>query len=436
MPPSPLPNSLWAAIAIPAPATGPLTDSISVDVAIVGGGYLGLSTALHLAEAGKSVAVIEASEPGWGASGRNGGQVIPGLKIDPDEALALLGDQRGERLVQWAGRAPDLVFDLIQRHGITCDPVRNGWIQPAYTDPMVSVIENRCRQWASRGAPVQMLERDKLPAMLGTSKYLAAWIDRRGGSINPLSYARGLAAAALKAGARIYSTTTVQKLRRRDSVWQVSTSGGEVAAAQVVVATGAYGTDTLIPGLGRTMIPVRIGEVATQPLTANVLATILPGRQCASDWRHMLASFRITPDGRLMMGGSTAAAGEETPRLQRSLHRTGEDLFGYLGPLNWAYFWSGIFAVTTDKLPHIHQPEPGCLVALGCNGRGIAISTAMGKMLAERLLGRPADDLELAAEPLRPIPFHALRKPFMNVAIRWKGLKDKRERRRSTLAQR
>lgn len=428
--PSALPRSLWASISPAAPVTARAASDQRVDVVIIGAGYTGLSSAIHLAQAGRNVAVIEAAEAGWGASGRNGGQVIPGLKIDPEDVVGLLGRERGNRLVDWAGNAPDMVFDFIKQYDIDCSAVRNGWIQPAYTNASLSIISARCRQWQERGATVEMLDPAALPEMLGTPKYVGAWMDRRGGSINPLAYSRGLARVALEAGVKIYTSTPAQALSRESGLWKVRTPDATLTAETVIVATGAYCPD-LVPGLSKTMIPVRIGEVATKPLSDEMAARILPGRQLASDWRRLLASFRITPDGRLMMGGSTATPGGETLAIRESLHRAGRDLFGHFGELQWEFFWSGVFAVTTDKLPHLYEPQPNLIAALGCNGRGIAISTALGKLLAERVQGAAADDLALPISKLSPMRFHSLHPPVMKIMVGWKGIQDKLDRMRS-----
>lgn len=422
--PLPLPRSLWAEIADPAPETMHATTDEAVDVAVIGAGYTGLTAAIYLAAKGVRVAVLEAAEAGWGASGRNGGQVIPGLKIDPDEVEALLGGEKGRRLVAWAGNAPDLVFNLIKAHDIACSPVRNGWIQPAYTRASLKIIESRCAQWAARGAPVKMLERANLPDLLGTPRYIGAWLDTRGGSINPLGYSRGLAKAAIAAGAALYTSTPVTRLVRKGTTWDLRTPHATMTAHHVIVATGAYATD-LLPELRRTIIPVRIGEVATKPLSETIARTILPGRQVASDWRRLLTSFRITPDGRLMMGGSTATADLESAKIQDSLHRSARDLFGHLGDFQWEFFWSGVFAVTGDKLPHFHEPEPNVLTVVGCNGRGIAVSTGLGKLLAERVMGCPADDLPLPLTKMSPMYFHGLHRPVMRTLVGWKGVQDR-----------
>src|ERR687886_1478301 len=212
--PFPLEPSLWAATAAPAVPTPPLDESVSTDVAVVGAGYMGLSTALHLAERGVSVTVLDAEEPGFGGSGRNGGQVIPGLKYDPDELESMFGPERGARLADFAGRTADRVFELIEKHRMDVPYRREGWIQGAHTPEMVETAKRRAEQWAKRGAPVRFLDKAETDAHLGTARYLAGWIDRRGGAIQPLAYARGLAKAARDAGAAIHGDTPVTGLAR------------------------------------------------------------------------------------------------------------------------------------------------------------------------------------------------------------------------------
>jgi glycine/D-amino acid oxidase-like deaminating enzyme len=422
-----LPRSLWADISIAGGARRELEGDVAADVAVIGAGFAGTAAALTLAEAGASVVVLDAAEPGWGASGRNNGQVIPGLKFDPDEVERRFGAERGSKLVRWSGAAPDLVFGLIDRHRIACAPVRKGWIQPAYTTRSIPAIASRCEQWARRGAPVEMLRPEYLADILGTPAYVAGWIDSRGGTINPLSYARGLAAAAVDAGARLYSATPALSLERASRSWTVRTPRGAVKAGRVFVATAAY-ADDLVEGLRRSMVPVRTAQVATAPLSDVQLRTILPGRHGASDTRRLLTSFRISPDNRLMMGGAWATGTlDEAPLLPR-LHAVGKALFRHLGALQWEYGWSGFFPVTEDHMPHVHESPEGLVCALGCNGRGIALSTAMGQLVAERLLGQRVEEMPLEPSPMPSVRFHEFRAPGIAVATAVKGVQDRIDR--------
>jgi len=428
--PAELPRSVWQQTAAPAPDLPRLRGDASADVLIVGAGFTGLAAAIRLAESGARVVVIDAVEPGWGASGRNNGQVIPGLKLDPGELEKKYGADEGARLCAWGGAAPDAVFDLIERHAIDCHAVRNGWIQPAYTRQAVARIESRCAQWAARGAPVDMLPRADLAATLGTGAYLDAWIDKRGGTINPLAYARGLAAAAIAAGASVHSRTSAISMQREAAGWLVRAQDGTVRAPQVFVATAAYAND-MVPGLRRSFVPVRTAQTASAPLSAAQARAILPGRQGASDTRRLLTSFRLSPDARLVMGGSGATGGLGHDHLLLRLRKVGSELFRALGPIEWEFGWSGYFAVTSDHLPHLHESVDGLVCALGCNGRGIAVSTALGQLVAQRLLGASAADAAIRPAAMHSVPFYAFRNIGIAVATTVSGLQDSFDRARS-----
>ena len=200
----PLPRSLYAETARPAVATPPLDGDRRVDVCVIGGGFTGLSTALHLAQQGVDVAVLEAHEPGWGASGRNGGQVNPGLKHDPDQVEADFGADLGRRMVALSGDAPNVVFRLIERHQIECDALQSGTLRAAFGVRDAAGIRASAEQWMRRDAPVELLESDAAREVTDTDRYVCAMLDRRGGQVNPLGYARGLAQAAMQAGAAVH----------------------------------------------------------------------------------------------------------------------------------------------------------------------------------------------------------------------------------------
>jgi len=185
--PFPLQPSLWYATAPEAAPTPPLAADATADVCVIGAGFAGLSTALHLAEAGVSVIVLETHEPGWGGSGRNGGQVIPGIKYDPSEIVAKFGPDAGEALTRFVGATADLVFDLIAKHGMDVPHKRAGWIQGAHTPAMVETVKRRSGEWRARGVAADFLDKDAVARLLGTDRYLAGWVDRRGAVIPSLA---------------------------------------------------------------------------------------------------------------------------------------------------------------------------------------------------------------------------------------------------------
>ncbi len=419
-----LPPSLWAATANPAPSTPPLANSRQADVAIVGAGYSGLAAALHLAEAGASVVVLEAGEPGWGASGRNGGQVIPGLKWDPDELVAMFGPEAGEHLVSIAGGAPDTVFDLVARNRIDCEAMRCGWIQPAYAEADTSLAARRVEQWQRRGAPVAMLDRNSVCELVGSPIYRGGWIDRRAGSVQPLNYSRGLARAAQKAGAFVCGDSRVVALARDGGRWKMTTADGpSVSAERVLLATNGY-TDALWPRLRQTVIAANSFQVATERLPDELRRTVLPEGQVASDTRKLLLYYRSNHDGRLIMGGR----GPFREPIGKSDYRHLESVIALVFPqlrgTHCDFHWSGRVALTRDHLPHVHQPAPGLTLLLGYNGRGVAMATTLGTLVAENLIAPDANPLPLPLTAIRPIPLHALHRIYATAILQMYRLFD------------
>jgi len=416
-----LPPSLWTTTATPAPETAPLDGERRADVAIVGAGYTGLSAALHLAQTGVDVVVLEAAEPGWGASGRNGGQVIPGLKQDPDELIAHFGRERAERIIEFAGSAADLVFALIERHGIACDAVREGWIQPAHSPKALDVIRRRAEAWQSRGVPLRMLARDEVVELVGSSVYHGGWLDPRGGGIQPLSFARGLARAAMQAGASIHGGSPAIRVERKRDGWRVQTPRGAVTAEAVVVATNGY-TDRLWPRLKDTVIAANSFQVATKPLPSDVRKSILSRGHVASDTRLLLNYYRVDASGRLLMGGRGHFRDPRGPEPFRHLERAARRIFPQIGDIAFEYRWGGRVAITQDHLPHIHTPAPGLYAALGYNGRGVAMATAMGRAVAAWV--RDGVEPALPTTPIKPIPLHGLQRLYVAGAVTYFQLRD------------
>lgn len=419
----PLPESVWAHTAAPATRTPPLNESITVDVAIVGAGYTGLSTALHLAEAGVACCVLEASEPGWGASGRNGGQVIPLLKYEPDEIERMFGTRQGALLNDAVQGSADLVFDLIERHGIACEPVRKGWLQLAHTPKAVTALHARAAQWRRRGVAAEALDGEATRQRVGSESFLGAWRDPRAGAIQPLAYARGLASAAQALGAQVHGKTLVTSLRRVGPQWEVATAPGPIVrASQVVLATNGY-TGDLWPGVRQSVLAANSFIIATEPLSDTAGPPILPGGEVASSAQRLLLYFRRDAQGRLLVGGRGSFADPGSPEDFAHLQRALRQLFPRFGPMRLQFRWAGRIAITRDFLPHVHAPAPGVWMALGYNGRGIACATMVGRHLAARLQG--AVDFPLPITPIRPIPLHGMQRLYIGAGVAWYSLLDR-----------
>ncbi|MET2830036.1 NAD(P)/FAD-dependent oxidoreductase [Mesorhizobium shangrilense] len=410
--PHALPASLWAATATPAPPYSTAGGDIAADVAIVGAGYTGLSAALHLSQAGKKVVVVEASEPGWGASGRNGGQIIAGLKHDPDKLEAKFGQALGTAITRTIGGAADLVFDIIEKYGIDCHARRSGWIQGAHgVRAFEEIVTPRFRQWHARGVGARLLDRQAMATLTGSSPnaYHGGWFDPRGGVLQPLGYARGLAAAAMSQGATILANAPVLRLSSTDKGWTLNLGQGSVRARKVILATNAY-TGDLWPGLRQTVIPVTSFQIATHPLAPAVRSTILPGGQGVADTRRLLLYFRLDHEGRLIMGGRSPVDDNPTMDDARTLKAALARIFPLAAGSPIEFVWSGKVAITKDTMPHIHILAPGLLTALGCNGRGVATCTAIGKLLSALATGTEPADLPFPVTAPNPYALHALRK--------------------------
>ncbi len=409
-----MPN-LYQDSADPAPPAAPLDADVRADVAVVGGGITGLSAALHLARSGAAVVLLEAEELGFGASGRNGGQVNPGLKLDPDTVERDFGTDLGGRMNALAASAPALVFELVARYGIACDARQNGTLRAAVHARHAAAIRRTCVQLERRGAPVELLEGDALVRATGTDRYACALLDRRGGDLNPLMYARGLARAAIEAGARVHSQSRARGMRRVDGGWRLDAGRATVTAKHVVLATNGY-TDRLWPGLRRTVVPLFGAIAATAPLADAARRIILPDRPVLYESGNITVYYRIDSRHRLLIGGRGPMREIDTPAAIPHLTRYAAKLWPFLEGIDWTHAWGGRLAMTRDHYPHVHEPAPGVLICLGYNGRGVAMATAMGRSLADRM-ANPSAAFDMPLTPLVPIPMHALWPAAVKAAI-------------------
>lgn len=409
----PLPPNVYQLDAPPAPDTPPLDGSRRASVAIIGGGIVGLTAALHLAEAGTDVVVLEANEPGWGASGNNGGQLNPGLKFDPDVIEQTWGPELGRRMVSFAWNTPTVAFELIERLGIACDAHQGGTLRVARSAKSRTAVETTARQCAARGMPVSWLDRDETAAAVGTPAYHGAMLDRRGGSLNPLAYSRGLARAAIAAGACIHGGTPATALRRSATGWSVETPTGTLEVDKILIATNGF-TGDLWKGLRRTIVPVYSAIAATEPLSAAQRAAITPDRPSVYESGRITVYYRIDAQGRLLMGGRGPMHPIATPDPIAYLTDYAVRLWPQLKGVRWTHGWNSQLAMTQDHWPHVHEPSPDALIYLGCNGRGVALGTALAEQLAARLLHGAGSRLDLPVVQPKPIAFH----PFWPLGVR------------------
>ena len=273
------------------------------------------------------------------------------------------------------------------------------------------------------GEPMQPQDAAGMERLTGTRRYRGGSIDLRGGSVNPLGYARGLAQAAINAGAAVHGGTPVTSVRKEGLRWVLQTPGGAVRAERVVLATNGY-TDDIWPKLRQTVVPVFSGIAATEPLPEEIARTILPAGGVVYEIASLTVYYRMDVNGRLLMGGRSISRDTSDPARFARLTQYSERLFPAIKGLPWQYFWNGQLAITPDHYPHLHEPAPGVIAALGYNGRGVAMATAMGGEIARRILGASDAEMNMPITDLKPMPFHALWKTGVAARIVYGRIQD------------
>lgn len=405
-----LSHGLWARSAPAGPATGALNGEIRADVVIIGAGYTGLSSALHLAQRRVSVAVLEAAQIGFGGSGRNVGLVNAGLWLMPDTVMQRLGGTYGPRLLEQLGAAPGRVFDLIARYGIACEPMRSGTLHCGVGRGGLEQLEERARQWQALRAPVELLGPGDTALRTGSKIFSGALFDARAGTVQPLAYVRGLAQAAMANGAALFTSSPVLSAERDGETWVLRTSSGSARADWVVIATDAYAEGPWRVAR-EEQVHLPYFNVATSPLDEPLRQSILPGGEGAWDTRKVLSSFRLDAAGRLIFGsvGSLRAGGADVHQqwAGRALRR----VFPQLGRVEFEHGWFGHIGMTADSLPRFHVYAPRVIGFSGYNGRGIAPGTVFGALLADLISG----ETQLSELPL-PVT-----EPK---AARWRGVRE------------
>lgn len=365
-----------------------------VEVAVVGGGYCGLSAARTLAEAGAQVAVLEAHEIGWGASSRNGGFYGTGLIVPPSSLAARYGEETGCALWNWAQASRDFTVGLIQEERIDCDLESRGLLALAHKPAHIPAMEAEASKGAEwTGSPMPpFLYAEELKAEIGSHAFHGAVVREDGGVLDPAKYAMGLARTATAAGALLVEGARVEGIERANGGFIVHTNAGRLRAAEVVLATNGY-TGGIA---GRARLGIIHGAcytIVTEPLSEDLQRSISPGGRSFHDSRRLLSYFRLTPDGRMLFGGSDSLApdlkleGRAGNLRQRMVH-----FFPQLRGVKLSYVWTGRLGLTFDQMPHLGR-EDGVYYAYGFNGHGVTIATYMGHEVAKLIAGHSSGSI-------------------------------------------
>ena len=417
-------RSYYAATAHVAPAHPAVAGDCTVDVCVVGAGITGCAAALELAERGFRVALVEAEQVGWGASGRSGGQAIFGFGTDIGTIAAQVGPETARRLWDVSIDALDWVRDRVARHGIDCD-LHWGHMhvatKPRQRDELLELQHELAETYGYRSP--RFLERDGVEALLATQRYCAGLFDPRSGHLHPLNYTLGLARAAIAAGVQVFERSPVKRIERGDPLRMV-TPGGTITARYAVLTRGGYVAGLHVPANWRVM-PVGTYVVATEPLGEERITSLIRENVAVADVNFVLDYFRRSADHRLLFGGRVSYSGIDARDTGRATGARMLRVFPQLAGVQLDYVWGGYVDITMSRAPDFGRIDPNLYYLQGLSGHGIAMGGMAGRLAAQAIAGQ-AQRFDLFGR-LHHLPFPGgrwLRTPALVLAMLWFRLRD------------
>jgi gamma-glutamylputrescine oxidase len=419
-------GSYYAATANPRPARPALQEDLDVDVCVAGGGIAGCSAALHLAERGYRVALLEGNRVGWGASGRSGGQVIFGYSASQDKLVAQLGRADAKRLFDLSVEAVDLLRTLIERHAIQCD-LHWGHVHAAIK-PRQEVELREFQDELARDydyTSPRWLDREAMRSLLATDRYVSGLRDDRSGHLHPLNYTLGIAAAAERAGAHLFEGTRVVGLDEGKTVRVRTQGGATVRARHVALCCNAYIDARLSRHLRSRIMPVGTYIVATEPLGRERIESVIRDNVAVADINFVLDYFRRSADHRLLFGGRVSYSGRDALGTARATRLRMLKVFPQLADAKIDYAWGGFVDITMSRAPDFGRLSPNIYYVQGFSGHGIALTGLAGKLIAETMAGQSQRfDLYTRLQHRTFPGGSALRMPALVLAMTWFRLKD------------
>lgn len=418
------PASWYAATAQPLTPFPTLTGAVQADVCVIGGGFTGLSTALHLAEAGRKVVLLEAHRVGFGASGRNGGQLGSGQRMEQDGLEQMMGQEEAQKLWALAQDAKTLVTSRIAHHAIDCHykpGIAHACFSPKEVADEHSYVEHLQNRYGYE--EITPLTQSDMAALCPSPRYVGGSLDMGAGHLHPLSFAFGLAEAAAQAGAQIHELSHVTQIEDGAKV-KIHTAQGHVIADQLVLACNGY-LGGLEPEVARRVMPINNFIAATEPLGADA-ARVLTQDVAVADSKFVINYFRLSHDGRLLFGGGESYGYRFPSNIAATVRKPMVDIFPHLKDIRIDYAWGGTLAITIKRMPYLRRLRSNVISASGYSGHGVGTATHAGQLIALALCGQSDGFDTMARVPAMPFPGGpALRSPLLALAMTWYALRDR-----------